>query len=83
MSECDNSDTEFIYIMPPAYHFKRAVIFKAAAKAFDSIGMYYESRKCEVDGTYELALGFEALVYESLTKAKIIGMTDNGERFIP
>lgn len=76
-------DKEFIHIMPPAYHFKRAVIFKAAAKAFDSIGMYYEAQKCEVDGAYELALGFEALVYESLPKARLIGTTDNGEQFIP
>lgn len=76
-------DKEFIRTMPPIYHFKRAAIFKAAARAFESIGMYYEAQKCEVDGVYELALGFEALVYESLPKAKFIGSTNNGEQLIP
>lgn len=59
---------EFIYIMPPAYHFKRAVMFKVAAKAFEKHGLHYEASKMETDSVYEVALGLEAMVYQSCVR---------------
>lgn len=58
-------EKEFTNIMPPAYHFKRAVMFKVAAQALKKIGMYYDAQKFEVNGVYEVALGLQALVYQS------------------
>lgn len=58
-------EKEFIYIIPPAYHFKRAAMFKVAAKAFENIGLHREALKMETDSVYEVALGIEALVYQS------------------
>jgi hypothetical protein len=56
---------ESIYIMPPAYHFKRAAMFAAASKALENMGRPAEALKMKTDSVYEVALGFEAMVYQS------------------
>lgn len=61
----ETQEKEFIYIMPPAYHFKRAAMFAVAAKAFENTGRHCEALKMKADSVYELALGFEAMVYQS------------------
>lgn len=58
-------EKESIYIKPPAYHFKRAVMFAIASKAFENMGRHAESLKMKTDSVYEIALGFEAMVYQS------------------
>lgn len=61
-------EKEFIYIMPPAYHFKRAAMFAVAAKAFEDMGRHAEYLKMKTDSVYEIALGFEAMAYQSLVR---------------
>jgi hypothetical protein len=56
---------ETIYIMPPAYHFQRAAMFAVASHAFENMGRQAESLKMKTDSVYEVALGFEAMVYQS------------------
>lgn len=58
-------EKEFIFVNPPAYHFKRAVCFRVAAIMLKKSNQTCESMQMETQAMYEIALGLQALVYQS------------------